>query len=44
VAVVLAGRIIFERGGVERELAIEALTVAAQKLPIKIKICEVTDG
>jgi large subunit ribosomal protein L16 len=41
VAVVLAGRVIFEMGGVERELAIEALNVAAQKLPIRIKICEV---
>jgi len=41
VAVVLAGRMIFEMGGVERELAMEALNVAAQKLPIRIKICEV---
>jgi large subunit ribosomal protein L16 len=41
VAVVLAGRMIFEMGGVERELAMEALQVAAQKLPIRIKICEV---
>jgi large subunit ribosomal protein L16 len=41
VAVVLAGRMIFEMGGVERELAMEALRVAAQKLPIRIKICEV---
>jgi large subunit ribosomal protein L16 len=44
VAVVLAGRILFEMGGVDRALAVEALTVAAQKLPIKTKICEVTDG
>src|SRR5438093_5203549 len=29
VAVVLAGRILFEMGGVDRELAVEALTVAA---------------
>ena len=41
VAVVLAGRMIFEMGGVERELALEALRVAAQKLPLRIKICEV---
>jgi large subunit ribosomal protein L16 len=41
VAVVLAGRMIFEMGGVDRELAMEALKVAAQKLPIRIKICEV---
>ena len=32
---------IFEMGGVERELAMEALRVAAQKLPLRIKICEV---
>jgi len=41
VAVVLAGRMIFEMGGVDRELAMEALRVAAQKLPLRIKICEV---
>lgn len=41
VAVVLAGRILFEMGGVEKELAIEALKVAAQKLPLRVKICEV---
>lgn len=41
VAVVLTGRILFEMGGVERELAIEALKVAAQKLPLRVKICEV---
>ena len=41
VAVVLAGRVIFEMGGVDREMALEALSVAAQKLPLKTKICEV---
>lgn len=41
VAVALAGRILFEMGGVERALAIEALTVAVQKLPLKCKIVEV---
>jgi large subunit ribosomal protein L16 len=41
VAVVLAGRIIFEMGGVDRALAMEALGVAAQKLPLKCKIVEV---
>jgi large subunit ribosomal protein L16 len=41
VAVVLAGRMIFEMGGVDREMAVNALSVAAQKLPIKVKICEV---
>jgi len=41
VAVVLAGRILFEMGGVDRALAMEALSVASQKLPIRVKICEV---
>jgi large subunit ribosomal protein L16 len=45
VAVALAGRILFEMGGVDRALAVEALTVAAQKLPLKCKIVEVgTNG
>ena len=43
VAVVRAGRIMFEMGGVDREEAIEALNVAAQKLPIKTSIAEVFD-
>jgi large subunit ribosomal protein L16 len=42
VAVALAGRILFEMGGVDRALAIEALTVATQKLPLKCKIVEVS--
>ena len=41
VAVVRAGRIMFEMSGVERHEAIEALSVAAQKLPIKTTIAEV---
>jgi len=41
VAVALAGRILFEMGGVDRALAVEALSVAAQKLPLKCKIVEV---
>lgn len=41
VAVVKAGRVLFEMAGIEREQAMEALKVAAQKLPIKTKICEV---
>jgi large subunit ribosomal protein L16 len=41
VAVALAGRILFEMGGVDRALAMEALGVAAQKLPLKCKIVEV---
>ena len=39
-AVILPGRIIFEMGGVERDLAMEALHVASQKLPLKCKIIE----
>lgn len=35
VAVVKPGRIIFEMGGVEKEIAKEALRLAAHKLPIK---------
>jgi large subunit ribosomal protein L16 len=42
-AVILPGRIIFEMGGVERELALEALHVAAQKLPLKVKIIEASE-
>jgi len=38
VAVVKAGRIMFELGGVREELANEALRRAAQKLPVKCKI------
>ena len=41
---VLAGRILFEMGGVEKELAIEALKVAAQKLPLRVKICELEEN
>lgn len=37
VAVVKPGRIMFEVGGIKRELAQEALTLAAHKLPIKTK-------
>jgi large subunit ribosomal protein L16 len=40
VAVVKPGRIIFEMSGVDRELAVKALNIAAQKLPIKVKIVE----
>ncbi len=38
VAVVLPGRIMFEIGGVEEEIAIGALERAASKLPVKSKI------
>ena len=42
-AVILPGRIIFEMGGVEKALALEALQVAAQKLPLKVKIVEASE-
>jgi len=38
VAVVKAGRIMFEIGGVDLELAGEALRLASHKLPVKTKI------
>ncbi len=38
VAVVKPGRIMFEVGGVSKEIAMEALKLAAHKLPIKTKI------
>ncbi|MCQ2474868.1 MAG: 50S ribosomal protein L16 [Clostridia bacterium] len=37
VAVVKPGRVLFEIAGVERELAAEAMRLAANKLPIKCK-------
>lgn len=40
VAVVKPGRILFELAGVDREVAVRALELAAQKLPIKVKIIE----
>ncbi len=40
VAVVKSGRVMFEIGGIARELALEALRLAAHKLPIKCKIVE----
>lgn len=40
VAVIRPGRVLFELTGVERELARAALSIAAQKLPIKVKIIE----
>ena len=40
VAVVKPGRILFELEFNEREVAIEALELAAQKLPIKVRIVE----
>jgi len=38
VAVVRPGRIMFEVSGVSKELAIEALSLASHKLPIKTKV------
>ena len=38
VAVIKPGRIMFELGGVTRELAAEAFTLASHKLPIKTKL------
>ncbi len=40
VAVVKPGRVLFELSGIDRELAMEALRIAAQKLPVKTKILE----
>lgn len=38
VAVIKPGRVLFELGGIDRELANEALRLAMYKLPIKTKI------
>ncbi len=43
VAVIKPGTIMFEIGGVSRELAMQSLHLAAQKLPIKVKISERPD-
>ncbi|TAF30826.1 MAG: 50S ribosomal protein L16 [Cytophagales bacterium] len=43
VAVIKPGTIMFEIGGVSRELAMQSLNLAAQKLPIKIKISQRPD-
>jgi large subunit ribosomal protein L16 len=40
VAVVRPGRVMFEVGGVQHELAIEALKLAAHKLPIQTRLVE----
>ena len=50
VAVVRPGRILFEMAGVEREAAVEAMRLAAHKLPVATRVVvretakEVTDG
>lgn len=38
VAVVKPGRVLFEVGGTSRDVAVEALTLASHKLPIKTRI------
>ena len=40
VAVIKPGRVIFEVGGVEHEVAKEALRMAAYKLPVKARVIE----
>lgn len=40
VAVVKPGRVLFELSGVERAVAHEAMALAAQKLPIKVRVIE----
>lgn len=40
VAVVKPGRILFEMTGVDKEVATEAMNLAAQKLPIKVRVVE----
>lgn len=40
VAVVKPGRILFEMSGIERSVAREAMELAAQKLPIKVRVIE----
>ena len=43
VAVVKPGRIMFEVGGTPRSVAVEALTLASHKLPIRTKITQRPD-
>jgi large subunit ribosomal protein L16 len=43
VAVVKPGRVMFEVGGVEKDIAQEALRLAAQKLPVKTKFIVARD-
>jgi large subunit ribosomal protein L16 len=38
VAVIKPGRVLFEVGGVERELSLQALRLAKYKLPVKTKV------
>ena len=43
VAVIHPGRILFEMDGVPRAIAVEALRLAAQKLPVQTKVVTRTD-
>jgi large subunit ribosomal protein L16 len=43
VALVKPGRVMFELDGVPREVAMEALRLAAQKLPVMTRISERPD-
>lgn len=40
VATIKPGRMLFEMGGVSREIAVEALRLASHKLPVKTRIVE----
>ncbi len=42
VAVVKPGRVLFEMGGVTRQVAVAALRLAAHKLPVKTQLIEKT--
>jgi large subunit ribosomal protein L16 len=44
VAVIRPGRILYEMEGVDRELAREALRLAAHKLPLKTRFVERSEG
>lgn len=44
VAVIRPGRILYEMEGVDRELAKEALRLAAHKLPLKTRFIERSEG
>ncbi len=42
VASVKSGRVLFEMGGIPKEVALKALTLASHKLPVKTRIIEKT--
>jgi large subunit ribosomal protein L16 len=43
VAVVKPGKLLFEMKGVSDELAVRAMTLAAQKFPIKVRVVKLSD-